>query len=436
MKSLDVTRTALSNTLRSKLRTFLTVIAIVIGAFTLAVTSGLAAGVNQTIDEMVEGYGAQDELYVMTADSMGQGEETGPGPQEYDPDAAASQSEFGQSMLTEEDIETIEGLDHVTQVDPIFFVSPDYLETPDGDQYTLNDLGIPADAPAMELVAGEAPEREAMEITVPESWLAVFDESTDDAEEADPETAIGETIEVGISDMAYEQHTVETEVVGVSAPNLAGIGNSPMPSHALNDELYDIQSTGLDVDQPDSFVQAAATVEDFSANEDAVKQALQEENLVGMSVDDLMGMIQTVIDAIAWVLYGFAFIALLAASFGIVNTLLMSVQERTREIGLMKALGMSSGRVFGLFSMEAVMIGLLGSIIGVGGGVLTGVVAKGLLTGSGGPLGEIGGLSLYAVSPTAILSITALIMVIAFLAGSLPAARAPTRDPIEALRHE
>ena len=424
MKSLDVTRTALGNTLRSKMRTFLTVIAIVIGAFTLAVTSGLAAGVNQTIEDMVEGYGGQDELYVMTADTMGQGEDTDPGPQEYDPDEAASQSEFGQSMLSDDDIETIEGLDHVTQVDPIFFVSPDYLETPDGEQYMLNDLGTPADAQAMELVAGETPEREAMEITVPESWLAVFDES------------IGETIEVGISDMAYEQHTVEAEIVGVSAPNLAGIGGDPMPSHAVNDELYEIQSSGLDVDQPDTYVQAAATIEDFSANEDSVKEALQEEGLVGMSVEDLMGMVQTVIDAIAWVLYGFAFIALLAASFGIVNTLLMSVQERTREIGLMKALGMSSGRVFGLFSMEAVMIGLLGSIIGVGGGVLTGVVANALLTGSGGPLGEIGGLSLYAVSPTAILSITALIMAIAFLAGTLPAARAAKKDPIEALRHE
>ena len=436
MKAFDVSRTALGNTMRSKMRTVLTVIAIVIGAFTLAVTSGLAAGVNQTIDDMVEGYGDQNQIYVMPADALGQGEETGPGPQEYDPDSAQGQSEFGQSMLTEEDIETIEGIEGVTNVDPIFFVSPDYLEAPEGTQYTLNDLGLPADAQGMDLSAGETPEREAMEITVPETWLTIFDTDADEWEDVDPNLAIGETVEIGISNMLGEQDTVEAEIVGVSAQNLAGIGGSPMPSHALNDELYDIQSSGLDVEQEDAFVQAAADVEDLEANEQAVKDALEEEGLVGLTVEDFMGIIQTVIDAIAWVLYGFAFIALLAASFGIVNTLLMSVQERTREIGLMKALGMSGGKIFGLFSMEAVMIGLLGSVIGVGGGVLTGVVANAALTGSGGPLGDVGGLTLYAVSPVAILSITALIMLIAFLAGTLPAARAAKKDPIEALRHE
>ncbi|GAA1179812.1 ABC transporter permease [Nesterenkonia xinjiangensis] len=436
MRAVDVTRTALGNTMRSKLRTFLTVIAIVIGAFTLAVTTGLAAGVNQTIDDMVAGYGEQDQIYVMQASAMGQGEETGPGPQEYDPEAAGQQSEFGQEMLSEEDIDTIEGIEGITNVDPIFFVSPSYLETPDGNQYGLNDLGLPADAPGMDLLAGDAPERDAMEVTVPETWLAVFDDSTDDYEDADPETAIGETVEIGITDMAREVHTVEAEVVGVSVQNLAGIGGSPMPSHGLNDELYELQSSGLDVEQSDSFVQAAADVEDMEAYEDSIKEALQEEGLVGLTVEDFMGIIQTVIDAIAWVLYGFAFIALIAASFGIVNTLLMSVQERTREIGLMKALGMSGGRIFGLFSMEAVMIGLLGSLIGVGGGVLAGVVANALLTGSGGPLGDVGGLILYAVSPVAILSITGLVVGIAFLAGTLPAARAAKKDPIEALRYE
>ena len=156
--------------------------------------------------------------------------------------------------------------------------------------------------------------------------------------------------------------------------------------------------------------------------------------MMGLTMEDQLGMLRGIIDTVTWVLNGFGLIALLAASFGIVNTLLMSVQERTREIGLMKALGMSNGKVFGLFSMEAVMIGLMGSVIGVGLGVVAGLVGNTLLTE--GPLSGVAGLTLFSVDPLALLWITLLILGIAFLAGTLPAARAARKDPIEALRHE
>ena len=112
----------------------------------------------------------------------------------------------------------------------------------------------------------------------------------------------------------------------------------------------------------------------------------------------------------------------------------MSVQERTREIGLMKSLGMTSGRVFGLFSMEAVVIGLMGSLIGVGGGLAVGLVGNRLLVD--GPLKDVTGLQLFAVEPLSVLGIVALIVGIAFVAGALPAVRAARKDPITSLRYE
>ena len=119
-------------------------------------------------------------------------------------------------------------------------------------------------------------------------------------------------------------------------------------------------------------------------------------------------MFKTVIDGIVLVLNAFAIIALLAASFGIVNTLFMSVQERTREIGLMKAMGMGNGRVFSLFSLEAAFIGFLGSAIGVVIAMLAGSALSSALSGS--LLADLPGLTLIAFDPVSIVGIILVVM--------------------------
>ena len=91
-----------------------------------------------------------------------------------------------------------------------------------------------------------------------------------------------------------------------------------------------------------------------------------------MTVEDEIGMIRQVINAITGVLTLFGAIALLAASFGIINTLYMSVQDRTREIGLMKAMGMGRFKVFLTFSIEALLIGFWGGVTGIAGAVVAG----------------------------------------------------------------
>lgn len=427
MRGVDIAGTALGNTMRSKLRTFLTVIAIVIGAFTLTLTSGLGAGINKYVDTMVSGFGEVDQVFIMPGVDASAQMPGSTGPAEYDPQKAQATGEFGMSMLTEEDIETIKGIDHLENVEPIVFVAAEYLETAEGEQYTLDSMDLPANAAALELAAGEKPGRDAMEITIPETWLEVYGTE-------DPEDVLGETVTIGVKDLAQQVQTVDARIVGVSQAAISGVGASPLPSSALNEELYELQVSGLEVDQPQAYVQAVADVEDMAAHEQAVKTALSDEGFMAMTVEDQLGVITGIIDTVTWVLNGFALIALLAASFGIVNTLLMSVQERTREIGLMKALGMSARKVFALFSMEAVMLGIMGSVIGVGLGVAVGLVGNAALVN--GPLSGVAGLSLFAVDAMAIVLIVLLILAIAFLAGTLPAARAARKDPIEALRYE
>jgi putative ABC transport system permease protein len=130
----------------------------------------------------------------------------------------------------------------------------------------------------------------------------------------------------------------------------------------------------------------------------------------------------------------FAFIALLAASFGIINTLVVAVMERTKEIGLQKALGMGRKKVFLLFSLESVLIGFWGAMLGVVVGIAVGIFANVFLAAT--YLGSFEGYSLFSFKPFSILWVVFLVCLIAFLAGVMPAFRASRLNPIEALRYE
>ena len=165
-----------------------------------------------------------------------------------------------------------------------------------------------------------------------------------------------------------------------------------------------------------------------------LENELKAKGYTGQTIKDRENTIFTALNVIIIVFDMFGAIALLAASFGIINTLFMSVQERTKEIGLMKALGMSPRRIFTLFSIEAVLIGFWGSILGVGFAALIGKAVNAI--GRHGFLKDFSGLSLLTFPLTTIAAVIIGIMLIAFLAGTLPALRASKKDPIEALRYE
>jgi putative ABC transport system permease protein len=248
--------------------------------------------------------------------------------------------------------------------------------------------------------------------------------------------AIGTTVHIGITDASRSASVVDATVVGISEASLGAVGDASTTNAALTQKLYDAQTVGLTGTAKDRYSQASVRFDAAAtpAQVTQLKERLTQAGFDGKTVADQIGTFKTVIDVIVLVLNAFAVIALLAASFGIVNTLLMSVQERTREIGLMKAMGMGSGKVFGLFSFEAVFIGFLGSAIGAGIAMLVGAGISAALSGS--VFSALPGLTLIAFSPASIATIILIVMAIAFVAGTLPAAKAARQDPIESLRYE
>jgi len=427
VKFIDLLRTAIGNTFRSKARTILTVIAIFIGSFTLTLTSGIGTGVNDYIDKTVAAFGNENSLFVQkVSEQSAPGSSQEDGPTEYDPEQANVQTGFGSiSGLSDADIAKIEKIDGVESVDPMYMVTPEYLVAPNDKKFQLS-LGSPPEADGLQLDAGETPDRSKDELLLPASWVEPLGLGSN-------QDAVGKTVEIAMTNVAGKDKSFEATVSGVSQASLAGSSDNPIPSPGLNEKLYDYQVSGSPRDVPNSYFTATATVDDTSKM-GSIKSQLADENMLGMTVEDQLGMFRAVINGIVWILNSFAIIALLAAGFGIVNTLLMSVQERTREIGLMKALGMSGGKIFGLFSLEAVFIGFLGSAIGAAVGIATGSIASAAL--SNGLLSSLPGLSLFLFNPVNIAMIILSVMFIAFLAGTIPAVRAARQDPITALRYE
>ncbi len=431
MKTADLITTAGANTFRSKTRSILTILAIFVGAFTLTLTSGLGTGINQYIDDTVSAVGASD---AMTVTKVQEGSERTPGsgPVEYDPDAVSTGIP-GQTViaLTPDDVTTIEGIDGVLDVQAARAISPDYIVFGDGTPYVAQ-VGSLVPGQTTLLTAGAEPDADAAdyEVAIPLTYVEPLGFDSADA-------AIGETVDIAITDAMREQHVVSAEVVGVTEETLASpLGASILLNDALADTLFETQSTGIPADEADRYTSATVWFDPDATDEeiDALQDALTDEGFTGTTVADQLGTITSVIDGIVLVLNGFAIIALLAASFGIVNTLLMSVQERTREIGLMKAMGMGSGRVFSLFSLEAVFLGFLGSAIGVGIAMIAGRAISTAV--SSGLLSDLAGLTLIAFDPVSVVTIILTVMVIAFLAGTIPAGRAAKADPVESLRYE
>ena len=420
--------TAISNSFRSMSRTVLTVVAIVIGAFTLTLTTGVGNGINAYIDSTTSSIGGSSTLTVTK-----QAEDNGDAPDRYTgatvegeqdgPDAGSVEA------LTPDDLEKIRDIDGVDAAEPVLAVDLDYVRYDGGTRYQLETAGsVPGTV--LPLVAGEQldPDSDTRQIALPSSYVDALDF-------ADAEDALDEIVVLGLTDADGLESTVTARVVAVVESTLANSGTAT-GNDELTKVLHDRQSVGLSKADKERYASAVVEYDSATTGDGvlALQTELSDEGFTAETVDEQIGDFKTVIDAVVLILNGFAVIALLAAGFGIVNTLLMSVRERTREIGLWKAMGLGGGSIFALFSLEAVFIGFLGSLIGVGAAVVAGTVINGIL--AGGLLAALPGLSLFVFAPATLLVIAAGVMGIAFLAGTIPALRAARQDPIESLRYE
>jgi putative ABC transport system permease protein len=400
-----------------RLRSALTTLGVVIGVAAVITFVTLGA----SLEGAIVGDVAGGQAPVMSVT-------TGPAGQDGSPGAGSTQAVF-----TEHDVRRLESLDDVEAVVPLGRASLS------GVSYRGQSLPLPAMVTTtpgyFEYVeprnfsTGGPFELGAREVVLNEAAATLFETNV----------SVGDTV---IITYAGGRSTNAT-VVGVLAPEADGVFGSgrasqPMvygPVDPFHETRLERPATGERQRVYPRLTVVATDFESIEAAQQRVTTYLEEESdartllpssygITVQTTEELIEQIRSVLETFTGFITGIAVISLIVGAIGIANIMLVSVTERTREIGIMKAVGFQNRDILQLFLVEAVILGVVGSVLGVVVGILGGYVATRYV-------------DLPFVFPAEWAGIAVVVgILVGIVAGLYPAWNGARVDPIEALRYE
>ncbi len=417
----DQVRTALANVGRRKLRSGLASLGVVVGTVTIVVMVSLAAGVRQQINHQFELVG----LNRLTVRANGGG---GRRP-EFLPFAFAPHRQ----PITAKDVSKWRALPGVSAVVP-------ELNLPNSVGLGLNWNGTnqPVRLSGGDFRPGfsfqEAPQALAGSLELPETNGLVLSQGAVLAAGVASNAfahVVGQKVEVVLRTSRGETQSFPLRVQGISPDYSPTIQVSIADCLAMKSWWFNatnlLATEGFD----------AATIRTVDVpRANTLSAELRKEGFQVQSLELFMTVANRIVTVITMMFLLIGGIALLVATIGIANTMVMAIYERTREIGILKAMGASQREIRQLFMFEAGFLGLLGGVCGLLLGWLLG-------------LGLNQAIEIYSrwrevpmhgkfflVTPTLAVGVLLFATFIGLVAGLLPAQRAARLDPLEALRHE
>lgn len=465
MNWMDLLRMSGSNLRRRKLRTFLTVLGVVIGTASIVVMVSLGLGMQQAMYQEIEQYGGLTTINVYGAnggDSMmySYGEDSQEESEEYIDDACIS---------------NLGKLEHVTSVEPVYSMDALFLKgSYEGYTQLLGMTQEGLKARNIKLSQGSLPKHNSgqLELVYGNQLLTSFYEKGTGNSYWDtgelPDIDLGKDSMFLILDSeAYYAAQDQSGMDMGTEDGEAGESKKPAQKHVvrasglveggLDDYNANSFYTFCDLDtlkkvlqkefagrvipgQPQTksgkpmknfcYTYAELKVDDAD-NVAAVSNRIKE---MGYNVEtnaELMESMKKQMAIIQAVLGGIGAVSLFVAAIGIANTMMMSIYERTKEIGVMKVLGCSLKNIRGMFLMEAAFIGAFGGVIGNILSVLMSFVIN-LLAGRAQMLD---GANISYIPIWLILASIGFAMLVGIIAGYFPAKRAMKLSPLEAIRN-
>lgn len=450
MRFVDLLGMSLNSLRRRKLRTALTVLGVVIGTASVVVMMSLGIGMKELNREMISSYGSLTAITVYGQDAWS--------------DSSGSDKPL---YLTDDVVKQFSGMEHVKSVFPLLEVNVIFIQ----GKYTMstNLTGVPDDYLAeiplgqgsfpkagdkeMKLIFGNAVIRwfrdgksnrwgyfddgELPNVDLMgKPMFVVFDtdayyqsQGTGEDRPKAPKKYLLKTagvVEGEVNDYNEYAYSVYTQLESLKTELRKIFKKNPIPGQPTNKKgkpynyfVYNSCIVNVDTMEHVSDVQKKLTDQGYQANSNAewMNQAEQQSR-----------MIQAVLG-------GIGAVSLFVAAIGIANTMMMSIYERTKEIGVIKVLGCDMGDIRNMFLIESGFIGFMGGVVGLAfsyavSAMLNHVPALADLIGNGTG-GNISRIPLWLAG-----SAVGFAILVGMLAGFFPAMRAMKLSPLAAIRNE
>jgi putative ABC transport system permease protein len=221
-------------------------------------------------------------------------------------------------------------------------------------------------------------------------------------------------------------------VVGIADKTLTAPDNQVvMTMHDARDIVFDdMPASARTSTSRDTIVSSFVLYLDKGVAPAAVAARIKR-HIVGVRAvtpEDFEQQIKQPLQIFTSVIYAIGAISLLVGGLSVINTMTMSVSERTREIGVRKAIGASDGQIMSQFVAESAVIGLIGGVAGL----LLGL----MIASAGNAAGEMSGNALFLVTPRLMIGSVLFAVVLGVVSGLYPAYHAASLNPVQALRYE